>query len=361
MEYSDILDKLNYGKKIKIRLKPRKSVRVIVLEYNINNQRKYEHLKLHITGDSITDKQSLRVAASIRDEKELKLYNEQAGMELFQTKRVKIATSFYDYAISLIECKIDKTRAFYESGINSFVDRIGKDYAINTITDKDIQDWIDSLPLGDVTKHNYLRVVKYVLKHALKAKLITTYPGENIQIKFPESQRQFLSKEEIQIVANIEFDRPAVQDAFLFSCFTGLRMADIMSLEWSNIKNGYLHFTQHKTGQSERIKLSDTAKDILSRQERSSRKIFDLPTRKHLFKAINRLMEQANLGKKVTFHCARHTFATQLIENGAELLTVQKLMGHRDIRSTMIYTKLVDKLKDQAIDRLPSLKKKPKK
>ena len=67
---------------------------------------------------------------------------------------------------------------------------------------------------------------------------------------------------------------------------------------------------------------------------------------------MKELVKEAGIRSQKTFHCARHTIATKLITNGAGIYTVKALMGHRDIRSTMIYAKLVD---NEAIDNLPSI------
>ena len=66
-------------------------------------------------------------------------------------------------------------------------------------------------------------------------------------------------------------------------------------------------------------------------------------------------MKSAGIKKKITFHCARHTFATMCLTYDVDIYTVSKLLGHRDLKTTEIYAKLIDKKKDEAIDRLPDL------
>jgi|GEM_PF-1112941 len=355
MDYSGKLKGINDGYKIKIRMKPGVRKRTIFLEYCHEGKREREYLDLHITDNDQTNKQNIQVATLMRNEKELQLLNKHSNVQVFETKKPKSQDTFYEYALSVIEDKIYETRRFYECGINSFVARVGEGLKLTAVTEKDIKQWIDSMTLTDTTRANYLRSVKYVLKQAVKAKLISASPAENLHIKTPESRRGFLTMEEIQKIADVNFDRPAVQDAFLFSCFTGLRRADVLALRWSNIDNDYLSFTQEKTGQAERMKLATSALEIVNRQDRANDRVFNLPSRKIFFCEVKRLIAEAGIGKKATFHWARHTFATQLIANGSELLTVQKLMGHKDIRSTLVYAKLVDKLKDEAIDRMPKI------
>ena len=83
--------------------------------------------------------------------------------------------------------------------------------------------------------------------------------------------------------------------------------------------------------------------------------IFDLRNNTQICNAIKKWVQKAGINKHITFHCARHTFATMCLTYDVDIYTVSKLLGHRDIGSTQIYAKLIDKKKDEAIDKLPSL------
>jgi site-specific recombinase XerD len=69
---------------------------------------------------------------------------------------------------------------------------------------------------------------------------------------------------------------------------------------------------------------------------------------------MHQLIEQTDIQKKITFHCGRHTFATLCLTYDIDIFTVSKLLGHTDVKNTQIYAKLIDKKKDQAIDKLPT-------
>lgn len=84
-------------------------------------------------------------------------------------------------------------------------------------------------------------------------------------------------------------------------------------------------------------------------------KVFDLKSHQVTTKYLKRWVKDTGINKKITFHCARHTFATLCLTHDIDLYTVSKLLGHRDIKSTQIYAKLIDKKKDEAIDKLPEL------
>ena len=150
-----------------------------------------------------------------------------------------------------------------------------------------------------------------------------------------------------------------MKNAFLFSCFTGLRLSDIESLTTKQIQGGYLHFRQRKTGDMERIKLNPGSLKIIEAQIKtnptSKSNIFYLPSRTHIKRPLRIWIKEAGIDKKITFHSARHTFATLCLTYDVDLYTVSKLLGHKDIQTTQIYAKLIDKKKDDAIDKLPSL------
>ncbi len=149
-----------------------------------------------------------------------------------------------------------------------------------------------------------------------------------------------------------------VKDAFLFSCFTGLRYSDVVNLTWDNISNDKIEFKQRKTGGVEYLPISQTAKDILVNSQNSKNKskfIFDVPTKVGIFKHIKKWVKDAGIKKRVSFHTARHTFATMALTQGVDLYTVSKLLGHKDISTTQVYAKIIDSKKDEAVNKLPIL------
>jgi integrase len=171
-----------------------------------------------------------------------------------------------------------------------------------------------------------------------------------------EVHKEFLTLPELKALKNTACENGQTKNAFLFSCFTGLRYRDIESLHFEDIREGYLHFRQQKTKGYERIKLSQNALEIISRQREINggegtvfRLLFSTTTQKH----INQWVEDAGINKHITWHSGRHTFATLALTHDIDLYTVSKLLGHKEIKTTQIYAKLVDKKKDEAIDKLP--------
>ena len=84
-------------------------------------------------------------------------------------------------------------------------------------------------------------------------------------------------------------------------------------------------------------------------------KVFTLPSQCYLNVVLRTWAANSGLTKHVTFHTARHTFATLELTAGAELYTVSKLLGHTQVKTTQIYAKIIDKKKDEAVNRLSSL------
>ncbi|MDZ4745199.1 MAG: site-specific integrase [bacterium] len=126
---------------------------------------------------------------------------------------------------------------------------------------------------------------------------------------------------------------------------------------WSHVKSDRLNFVQKKTGDYTHIPLADEALTLLGeRPSKKSALVFALPTTDDLFnRYLKRWVKVAGIDKHVTSHIARHTFATLLITQGNDLYAVQHLLGHRDIRVTQLYAKLVDERKKAAVNSLPSI------
>ena len=212
----------------------------------------------------------------------------------------------------------------------------------------------------------YFAKIKCALNEAVKDEIIVQSPGKFVKlIKVPETIREYLTIEEIQRIMDTDFNYDEVKKAFLFSCFTGLRFGDIKSLKWSMVKetnmngNGTtlaVHKRQNKTGVINHIPLNETAINLIGSRPKEDRLVFHFNMHnRSIQRILKRLLEAAKINKYITFHCARHTYAVMLLANGANLMTVKELLGHRDIKSTQIYAKVVDASRQSAVDNLPNL------
>nr|WP_262887301.1 site-specific integrase [Flavobacterium solisilvae] len=180
-------------------------------------------------------------------------------------------------------------------------------------------------------------------------------------IKEKESNRQYLTLDELQKLVKTDCDYPIMKDAFIFSSLTGLRFSDIKSLKWKNItydsQNGYIiKFTQQKTKGVENLPISEQAIRIIGERKHDDDFVFSsLIYSAYHNKILHKWIEKAGIDKHITFHCARHSFATLQLTMNIDIYTVSKLLGHRHLKTTEIYAKVIDKKKINAVANMPDL------
>ena len=200
------------------------------------------------------------------------------------------------------------------------------------------------------------------MKKAYKEGILKDNPAKNIPgIKKIEVQREYLTLDEIQKLGSTPCDNDKLKRAFLFACLTGLRWCDIYKLKWNEIvKNGNsykLIFRQQKTQSVEYFPLSSQAVDLIGEPGKSEEKVFaGLRYTTDAYYKLQKWGIQAGIEKQMTFHKARHTFATMLLNNGTDIYTVSKLLGHRFLKTTQIYAKIVDSRKLEAVNNIPQIK-----
>ena len=150
-----------------------------------------------------------------------------------------------------------------------------------------------------------------------------------------------------------------LKQAFLFSSLTGLRWSDVKQISWDDIHHteddGYsIHYTQQKTKKVEVLPVSKSAIDILPEKTASNQgePIFkDLKYHGWMNKLLQNWIDDAGIKKKITFHCSRHTYGTIML-SFTDIYTVSKLLGHKHLKTTEIYAKIVDEKKIEAASKL---------
>ena len=178
------------------------------------------------------------------------------------------------------------------------------------------------------------------------------------RVKKPESKRQFLTIEEVKLLIATECRNKTVKQAYLFSCYCGLRLSGMETLCWKDIicnDGRYMIATvQQKTSTPIYTPLSQNAVKWLPERKPDNNDetlVFaELPSRPTTNKILKQWVEKAGIDKKITYHTSRHTFGTMMMTVGADLYTTCKLMGHADVRTTQIYAKIVDSKKIEAVD-----------
>lgn len=205
-------------------------------------------------------------------------------------------------------------------------------------------------------------ILRSIMIEAFKKKLIKENPftilPANYRLKRPDSSRCYLTKKELTKVIEQPCHIAQLKEAFLFSCFTGLRKSDILELKWEDIiKENSKHYINKKIKKTQRwlkIPLSCQAMQCLPPRPHAAQGIvFNTLAHAALSKNLKNWLSQIkSIKKDITFHTARHTFATLELSLGASLYTVSCLLGHKSITTTQIYAKVVDKDKEQAISLL---------
>ncbi len=138
-------------------------------------------------------------------------------------------------------------------------------------------------------------------------------------------------------------------------------MSDVKSITWGKIRHTegagwHLEYTQKKTKGAEILPISDQAVNILGERKTNEDQIFkNLSYHTHMNNQLQQWVTDAGIGKKITFHCARHTFATLQLSMDTDIYTVSKLLGHRHLKTTEIYAKVIDKKKIDAVKKIPIL------
>jgi integrase len=216
-------------------------------------------------------------------------------------------------------------------------------------------------------------------------------PFRGKRFKWEQTDRKFLEIEDIKKIEDfkIRLQSPLydARELFLFECYTGMRISDILSLKWKNVTDTEILISMRKTGKTISIPIIDKAQEILGKRRSILRKNYpQIPSEKYVFeilkidvensssgeevqeiqnaiscataiinKKLKRVAQKAGINKNLSTHVARHSFATALITKGADLLIVRDLLGHSDIRVTQIYAKVVSAKKREAMNLLNNL------
>lgn len=246
-----------------------------------------------------------------------------------------------------------------------YLSSIDKDFCLkfvdylNTAKNLRIKEDREPRPLANNTRKRLFAQFEAIINKAVKSELMDSNPIEKMERadkpKTIMTERSFLTSEELRTLQDHPTGPENVRKAFLFSCFCGLRWSDVKSLTWDNVRkdgdNWLIAKRTIKTGEWVFNPLNEGAKSFLPSEEESANGlVFELPTASAANADLKRWAKAAGIEKKVTFHTARHTFATLMLTLGADLYTTSKLLGHSNIATTQIYAKIVDEKKAKAVN-----------
>lgn len=218
----------------------------------------------------------------------------------------------------------------------------------------DFQDYLRQHSKGEGAS-SYFNRFKKMVKHAYKQNLLQKNPAADVKtLQANAKKKDTLTMDEIRKLSQTQTENNSVKRAFLFSCMTGLRWIDVFDLKWSSINRAekYITIRQGKTLRDVRINLNEAAFKLLGSHAKADQLVFDLPTANGANKTLKAWVKRAGIEKKITWHNARHSFGTNLIYHGTDVLTASSLLGHTTMRHTQRYVKTANELKERATDKL---------
>lgn len=343
---------------IKIRSKKLKDgSESLYLDIYYKGNRSYEFLDLKYGKNDPNKKQIRELAEKVKAKRELDLgYNHYNIPNRLNGKEDFLI--FYE--------KLSEQEKYKPSFVNfkSFVnDKLNKKVLpFNSIDETFCEDYKEWL-LCEISHNSawlYLNKLKTVLNKAVREKKIPINFAKYVKISLLETERVYLTFQELQTLAKTEFKFKDVKEAFLFACYTGLRFSDICNLTWNEVNENKIFFRQQKTKGIEYLPLNKNAIDILNTMKlkgiHENNKIFNIASStERLGQKIREWAQKAKINKYITFHSARHTFATLSLTYGVDLYTVSKMLGHKSIRMTEVYAKIVNEKLDNAAKMFPTI------
>ena len=360
-----------------VRLREKKlanGVRSLYLDIYVNGKRSYEFLKLYLIPETnpqakVQNENTMRAANTIKLNRILEITNNKAGLKNTSIRAKMLLKDWMETFRQAQEQKGVKDQKLIHNtvhaltayNINVAMRDVNRDYIVG-LTNFLRNDYRSprGKKLKDYSVINYLGCLRNALNMAVREDVIADNPIMKLsaqdKVKAPESQREFLTIEDVQRLEATDSPYPHIKQAFLFACYTGLRCSDVRSITWGKIvKDGEkyrLHTVMFKTKRPFYIPLSKKA--IQWMPERGDKTDDDLifeniPVQVNTELYLQPWLDKAGITKHITFHCSRHTFGTMMLTLGADIYTTSKLLGHTKVEVTQIYAKIINKKKDDAV------------
>lgn len=206
------------------------------------------------------------------------------------------------------------------------------------------------------TTVKYLSNFKKIVHICIKNGWLDRDPFVGFKMTKREVERPFLVEEELTRIIEEDFKMPRlrqVRDIFIFCCYTGLAYADVKKLTREEITTGidgekWIWTSRQKTDTTTRVPLLPRALAILDRYKEDHQclnkgRLLPVLSNQKMNNYLKEISDACEITKKMTFHTARHTFATTVtLSNGVPIETVSKMLGHRNLKTTQHYAKILD-------------------
>lgn len=372
-----------------IRLRKRKllngNISLYLDIYHKDGKRDYEFLKLYLIpektrADKEKNKQTMQLAQSILGKRLVEMQNGDYGFK----SQFAEDTLFFDYYRAITEKRLGKeSRGNWGNWLSCLkhLEKYERNHRITfaeitprwvegfrTFLDKkaeafgnDKRERAERKPLSQNSKQSYFNKLRACLNQAYEDRIIQHNPMRGIEgFSGEEGTRMYLTIEEVRKLVEAQCDFPEIKRAFLFSCLTGLRRSDILKLTWGEVHQQgdftRIIFRQKKTGGQEYLDITPQAAELLGERGKPTERVFgDIRYPSDTNHAIKEWCLRAGIDKHITFHCGRHTFAVMMLDLGTDIYTVSKLLGHRELTTTQIYAKVLDKNKQAAVAKIPDI------
>jgi integrase len=344
----------------------------LYLDIYQGGKRTWESLHLTLTKDREQNKHIWQVAEVCRSKRETQLLTGAWGIQDPTSSKITLVKHLEDVAKGYANPKIIGSIIYHLKLFKN-----GSTIQLIQITPQWVQDFEDYFmakvrkeEMAQTTAADYTHIFRAAMVKAVNAGLILHDPCAGVPtIKALETEMVFLGIDEIRLLAAVPKSTPYDNDvrrAFLFSCYTGLRVSDLETLTWEKIETSSMQIikSQKKTKHPVYMPMAKQAQRLIidGKEHKPDDKVFPLLTqhiRRLSYSHLNKWAQAAGVKKHIGWHTARRTFATMALENGTDPVTVAKLLGHSDLDQVMRYAKVTDKRRREAVDGLPSINPEP--
>ncbi len=359
----------------------------LYLDIYKDGRRSKEYLKLYLVeerckADVMQNQETLLTAQAIKAKRQIEMQNGDYSF----TRQYKEDTLFLEYyrkmcaerlktdstgnwgnwrsALRYLEAYCDENTRFRDIdkkwilGFKEYLNTVEKDTHKKT-SQKTGGEFYEGLSQN--SKVSYFNKLRACINDAYENRIIPGNPLRGVEgFKQDEVERAYLTIDELHQLKATPCKYPFIRNSFLFSCLTGLRKSDIERLTWGDVQKFGEHtrlvFKQKKTKGQEYLDISPEAIEFMGPRGESDEKVFkDFRYSAWTLLELRRWVLAAGITKDITFHCGRHTFAVMMIDLGADIYTVSKLLGHRFLATTQIYARVLDKNKQAAVNLIPKI------
>lgn len=343
----------------------------LYLDIYDRGKRSYEFLKMYLVPEvnraaKEKNRETRRMAEAVRSKRMLEIME---GRYDFDTNRKIRFMDYFDQLTESRERDGSKSNAYIWRSCRCVIVKYERNTNIllSDITPKWIRGLDDYMretndfKLSNNTRIIYMTKVRACMNQAFRDGLIARNPVLQVSTgKKDDVRREYLTIEEIRKLSSTPCDDEEIKRAFLFSCLTGLRKSDIIKLRWDevSIDGDFMRITfrQKKTRGQEYLDIAREAAQIIGDPSEKSGLVFNISASTPTITAVlARWTKKAGISKHITFHCARHTFAIMMLDLGTDIYTVSNLLGHRELATTQIYARVLDKNKRKAVSIIPSI------